>query len=366
LSVGSTELSNERRRRLGRRRERGLSRLAAVAALALAFAAHAGSAPSPTLERLVGQKIMTGIDGAAPDARLLARVRAGQVGGVILFGRNTTSIAQLEQTIAQLQAAAKAGGNPPLLIATDQEGGLVKRLPGPPDLAPAGMGTAAKARAEGTATGAYLRRLGIDVDLAPVLDTPYGPGSWLGTRAFSRDPRVNASLGPAFVAGLQSERVAATAKHFPGLGTARATTDTSDLVLTTSKAVLNGRLLPFRAAIDGGVDLVMVSNAGYKAFNATGAPAVLSRPIVVGLLRGQLGFHGVVISDSLEAPGPSARPATPLTASAIGVDLLLYTSEATSEAAYTKLLAGARAGFVPRPSLTGSWARIRALKQKLQ
>jgi beta-N-acetylhexosaminidase len=97
-----------------------LTRIAAVAALALALAAHGGSNSTPPLERLVGQKIMTGIDGAIPDARLLARVRAGEVGGVILFGRNTASIAELEHTIAQLQAAARAGGNPPLLIATDQ------------------------------------------------------------------------------------------------------------------------------------------------------------------------------------------------------------------------------------------------------
>ena len=340
-------------------------RIAAVAALVLAVAAHAGTGSTPPLERLVGQKIMTGIDGAAPDAALLARVRAGEVGGVILFGRNTPSSAQVASTIAELQAAAKAGGNPPLLIATDQEGGLVKRLPGPPDLAPAAIDSAAKARSEGAATGAYLHRLGIDVDLAPVLDTPYGPASWLGTRAFSRDARLNASLGPAFVAGLQSAGVAATAKHFPGLGTARATTDTADVVLTTSKQALNAGLRPFRAAIDDGVDLVMVSNAGYTALDPTGAPAVLSRPIVVGLLRGQLGFHGVVISDAMEAPGPSTRPAAPLTASAIGVDVLLYTSEATSEAAYSKLLAAARAGFVPRSALVSSWSRIQVLKQRL-
>jgi beta-N-acetylhexosaminidase len=229
-----------------------LIRLAAAAALALAVAAHAGTSSTGTratgtrsdlaLERLVGQKIMTGIDGAAPGASLLGRVRAGEVGGVILFGQNTTSTAQVARTVAELQTAAKAGGNPPLLIATDQEGGMVKRLPGPPDVAPAEMGSAADARSEGAATGAYLRRLGVDVDLAPVLDTPNAPSSWLGTRAFSRDPEINARLGPAFVAGLQSAHVAATAKHFPGLGTARATTDTADVVLTSSKQALSARL----------------------------------------------------------------------------------------------------------------------------
>jgi beta-N-acetylhexosaminidase len=176
---------------------------------------------------------------------------------------------------------------------------------------------------------------------------------------------VNASLGPAFVTGLQSAHVAATAKHFPGLGTARTTTDTSDVVLTTSKQALEARLGPFRSAIQGGVDLVMVSNAGYTAFDPTGAPAVLSRPIVMGLLRKQLGFPGVVISDALEAPGPSSRPAAPVTASAIGVDVLLYTSEASSQAAFSKLLDGARAGNVPYSALVASWGRIQALKQKL-
>jgi beta-N-acetylhexosaminidase len=328
--------------------------------------AHAGQPPPPPLERLVGQKIMTALDGTVPDAALLARVRAGQVGGVILFSRNTASTVELANEIAQLQAAAAAGGNPPLLVAVDQEGGAVKRLAaGPPDLSPASMGSAAKARSEGAATAAYLRRLGIDVDLAPVLDTPYGPGSWLGSRAFSRSPKTNAQLGAAFVAGLQSGRVAATAKHFPGLGTARATTDTADVVLGTSKQSLEARLAPFRAAIDSGVDLVMVSNAGYTALDPSGTPAVLSRPIVTGLLRGALGFRGVTISDALEAPGPRSRPNAAVAAGLAGMDVLLYVSEADSAAAYTQLLAAARDGSLPRADLVASWARIQALKRSL-
>jgi beta-N-acetylhexosaminidase len=336
---------------------------AAVLALAALTAAAAHGSSTPPLSRLVGQKLMTGIDGAAPDAALLARVRAGQVGGVIFFSRNTT---QLSTSIAQLQDAAAAGGNPPLLIAVDQEGGEVKRLPaGPPDVSPASMGSAAKARAEGAATAAYLRRLGIDVDLAPVLDTPYGPSSWLGSRAFSRNAAVNARLGPAFAAGLQSGHVAATAKHFPGLGTARATTDTADVVLTTSKQALEARLAPYRAAIAGGVDLVMVSNAGYTALDPTGTPAVLSQPIVRGLLRGELGFRGVTISDALEAPGPRSRADAPVAASTAGIDVLLYVSEADSGAAYSQLLAAAQDGKLSRAALVASWRRIEALKHSL-
>jgi beta-N-acetylhexosaminidase len=312
---------------------------------------------------------MTGMDSRTPGAGLLARVRAGEVGGVILFGRNIGSAEELTRAIAQLQAAASAGGNPPLLVAVDQEGGAVRRLPaGPPDLSPAAIGltgSTAKARAEGKATADYLRPLGIDVDLAPVLDTPYGPGSWLGTRAFSRNPQVNKRLGRAFVAGLQQGRVAATAKHFPGLGTARATTDERDVVLTTSTRSLNARLTPFEGAIGAGADLVMVSNAGYLAYDPTGAPAVLSRPIVTGLLREKLGFGGVVISDALEAPGPSKRSGAAVRASAAGVDVLLYTNEADSAAAFGELVAAVRDGSLPRGRVQAAWTRIQALKQRL-
>jgi beta-N-acetylhexosaminidase len=139
-----------------------------------------------------------------------------------------------------------------------------------------------------------------------VLDTPASSSSFLGSRAFSADPRLNAQLGTAFLRGLQRAGVAATAKHFPGLGTAPANTDTSNVVLTTPVRALDARLLPFERAVGAGVDLVMVSNAAYRAYDPNGDPADLSRPIVTGLLRGSLGFRGVVITDVMEAPGPSS------------------------------------------------------------
>jgi len=325
-----------------------------------------GGASAPPLTRLIGQSIMTGIDGQVPDSSVLARIRAGQIGGVILFGDNIAGTAQLEQLIAALQGAAKAGGNPPLLIAVDQEGGTVKRLPdGPPDLSAAAMGTdgsAAKARSEGAATGAYLKRLGINVDLAPVLDTPNSPSNFLGTRAFSRDPHLNALLGPAFLSGLQQRGVAATAKHFPGLGTATASTDTNHVLITTAKRDLDARLAPFKSAIAAGTQLVMVSNAGYTAFDPAGLPAVLSNPIVTGLLRQKLGFKGVVISDAMEAPGPSSRQGSAATAIAAGVDVLLYVGESDSATAYSSLVAAERNGTLSAAAVRSSAARIASLK----
>ena len=129
--------------------------------------------------------------------------------------------------VAALQQAAKAGGNPPLLIATDQEGGPVRRFPqGPPFDSAATMGrndTAADVTAIGRATGTYLRSAGVDVDLAPVLDVTSSPSSFLGTRAFGMSVAVVTRAGPAFAQGVQQARVAATGKHFPGLGTAGET-----------------------------------------------------------------------------------------------------------------------------------------------
>src|SRR5262249_32635036 len=162
-------------------------------------------------DRLVGQAVMTRVDGTTATPGFLARVRRGEVGGVIVFGDNFTSVAGLRSLIASLQTAAKAGGNPPLLIAIDQEGGVVTRLAdGAPSLSPREMGSAAVARSQGAATGSYLRRLGIDVDLAPVLDVPQSQRSFISARTFGSDPAGVAKVGAAFASGVQSARVAAT------------------------------------------------------------------------------------------------------------------------------------------------------------
>jgi beta-N-acetylhexosaminidase len=310
---------------------------------------------------------MTGFAGTQPSAELLARIRRGEVGGVIFFGGNLPSATAAGALVRRLQAAAQAGGNPRLLIAVDQEGGPVRRLPdGPPEDAPAQMTSAAQAGAEGAAAGKFLHALGIDVDLAPVLDTPSSAHNFLGSRAFSRDPQRNARLGAAFLRGLQQNGVAATAKHFPGLGTADANTDSNHVWITTPKPALDARLAPFVAAVKAGVELVMVSNAGYRAYDASGLPAVLSRPIVSGLLRDRLGFDGLVISDALSAPGPSSRTHASVRAIGAGVDVLLYTSESGGKAAFAELLAAARSGELPRERLEAANEQIAALKERLK
>ena len=262
--------------------------MALLAVLALGAAACGGSAgPAPSrggrasaasipVAKVVGQTILVRMPGRRPTATFLARIRAGQIGGVVLFSENfgPAGPAALD---AELQAAARAGGNPPLLIAIDQEGGIVKRLPGAPTLAPGEMSTPAVAAAQGQATAKNLSRFGISMDLAPVLDV--GHGGFITPRTFGSTPQVVATRGTAFARGLAAGRVAATAKHFPGLGYARVSTDASSVVVGASRSALLADLLPFRTAIRSGVPLVMVSTAAYPALGAT-EPAALSATIV--------------------------------------------------------------------------------------
>ena len=265
--------------------------------------ATAARGPAPTLEQLVGRKLIVAMSGTSPDSSLLARVRAGQVGGVILSTVNVRSVAQVRALTDALRAAARAGGQPPPLVAIDQEGGRTRRLAWAPPFASAealGRLGATAVRAQGLATARALSAAGIDVDLAPVADVPSGAGSFIAAkkRAFSRDPARAASLTTAFAQGLSAGGVKATAKHFPGLGRATVTTDTSQVTIAATRAQLEADLAPFRALIAAGIPLVMLSNATYTAFGPK--PAVLSGP-VQALLRDELGFGGVTISDALNA-----------------------------------------------------------------
>ena len=178
------------------------------------------------LKRVVGQTIVGKVGKSGPGEQLLRSVRKGRLGGVIVVPRNETT---LEQQVGQLQDAARAGGNPPLLVMIDQEGGEVKRLPGPPDQSAAQIGDSGDAdlaREQGEGTGTYLAGLGVNVDLAPVLDVERPTtAETIASRTFGDDPALVSELGVAFIEGLQGANVAATAKHFPGLGLATVNTD---------------------------------------------------------------------------------------------------------------------------------------------
>jgi beta-N-acetylhexosaminidase len=343
--------------------------LAAAAALVWGSTDVARSAqtePHAGLRHLAGETIV-GALASPPSPSFLARVRAGLVGGVILTG-HWISQTEISSTTTRLQAAACVAGAP-LLIGVDQEGGRVRRLPwAEPDDTPAALGDLddpARVESEAGEAAASLRAAGIDVDFAPVADVVSIPISFLGTRAFSRDPAVVARLAAAFVQGLQNAGIAATAKHFPGLGAAPANTDNRPVVIHAGLTTLNRGLAPFRSSIAAGTQLVMISSASYPTLDPSGVPAMFSRTIVSGLLRQKLGFDGVVVTDALDAPAAARTPHAAARAIGAGVDLLLYTGERASEAGLSTLVADAAAGPQLRQELAVADERIDALKQWL-
>ena len=328
-------------------------------------------AEATSLEQLVGQRFMVAMQSSATSA-LLREVREGRVGGVIIFPAEGAADSEVRAAIAQVRAAARAGGVPPPLVATDQEGGIVKRFPqGPPFTSAPQLGAngdPAAAASAGADTGRFLRELGIDVDLAPVLDVPESSRDFIASRAFGQDPDTVTTIGGAFARGLRSGGVAATAKHFPGLGLATVNTDEATSVIGASAAELRSGLEPFERAIDSGVELVMVNSAIYPALGSE-KPAAWSPQIVEGLLRDRLGFGGVVITDDLESPAVSAvaTPAQAAVASlTAGADIALFAQDPTpATAAYRMLLEKAREGSIPRSDLRASYQRIVSLKREL-
>lgn len=326
----------------------------------------------PTAAQLIGQKLMVAMSGLTPSVDLLGRIRRGEVGGVILFGSNISSAAQVTALTKKLRDAAVTGGQPPLLISTDQEGGSIKRISwiGPTMSAPqmGASGSTSTATSQGKATGQGLLGLGINNDLAPVADVPINTSVFMYQqgRTWSFSAATTASLSDAFAEGLYEGGVMPTMKHFPGLGYAVRNTDQNVDTISATQAQLDPGLDPYRTAIGHGYPLmIMLSNAWYTAWDASNA-AGWSPAIATNLVRGQLGFEGVTITDSLTGIG-SAMGINPTTlavrACRAGTDMILLTgSEASTKAAFSALVTDVQKGLIPLDVLQASYERILALK----
>ena len=332
--------------------------------LALVAGGPAQAQDVPT-RQLVGERLMVRMDGTSPSPDFLGRVRRGEIGGVVLFGPNIRSRRQVRLLVSRLRRAAREGGVAEPLIAIDQEGGVVKRLrSAPPFRGAPQMRTVRVARAEGLATGRSLAALGIDVNFAPVVDVPASASSFIASRSFSRDPREVQRLGGAFAGGLSAGGVAGTFKHFPGLGSAPANTDFDTAVVTAPRSRLERELLPYRGA---SVPLVMLSTAVYRAYDAR-RPAAFSTSVVRGLLRRDLAYQGVVVTDDLETPAIRAfsSPAEGAVRSVeAGADIaLVVRTEAGGRRAFAALLRAARSRRLTRERLEESHARVEALRAR--
>jgi beta-N-acetylhexosaminidase len=254
---------------------------------------------------------MVGSRATQADASTRAAIAGYHVGNVMLTGRSARGAAHTARVSAALQAAATSAATAgvPLLVATDQEGGQVQVLSGEglsdiPSGLVQGTWSAATLRSRATTWGRELRAAGVSVDLAPVADVV--PAS-LGRanepigrydREFGHDSAGVAIHAAAFTAGMRAAGVAVAVKHFPGLGRVRGNTDTTSGVTDAITTATSSYLGPFRSAIAAGAPLVMVSSAYYSRIDPA-HPACFSRVIVTSMLRGDLGFDGVVISDDL-------------------------------------------------------------------
>lgn len=333
----------------------------------------ATSGPVATLApgQLAGERLIVGLSGTTVPAELKAAIRHGDLAGVVLYAGNFPSRAAGRRLISQLQALPRpAGLKDPLLILLDQEGGLVKRVEGAPSVSAQAMGERGPAFSlrEGRRTGANLRSLGVNVDIAPVLDVAR-PGSSTAHyyRGFGSTAAKVTTDGVAFASGLQQGGVAATAKHFPGLGAAPENTDVEVGRIGLAKTQLRQiDEAPYSAYSRIGGKMVMVSTAIYPAFSA--APAAFSPQLVTGELRNRIGYRGVAMTDALNTAsvGAFGGPAkSGLAAVRAGCDLLLFTELGPAEIARHALVRGLGAGSLDRSRFEAAAARVLALRAGL-
>ena len=333
---------------------------------------------SPTQQ--AGQRVIFSYPGPTPPSTLLDMISAGEVGGVIFFGENITSLAQISTVAAELKAAnAESPVDAPLLLMTDQEGGLIRRIrPGEPTLSEKQIGASPDptGAAHDAGIGAAQTLAGVDMNtnLAPVLDVFRQAGNFDDQfqRSYSSDASVCAACGAAFITAQQGLGIAATAKHFPGLGAATRSqnTDLTTVTLTQSAdEIRNVDELPFGASVAVGVDMVMTSWAVYPALDPD-FPAGLSAAIVQGELRDRLGFRGVTITDALEAgavaPFGDTGERSVLAAQA-GMDVLLCSArDITQGTSAVQAVAAALQGFPLNPGHSRqALRRVLDLRQQL-
>jgi beta-N-acetylhexosaminidase len=292
-------------------------------------------------------------------------LRRHELSGVVLFGGNVASPTQLRRLTGSLQDAA--GGD--ALVAVDQEGGLVRRIPfAAPRPSQPDQGSVDRVRRVAGRAGEDLRSLGVNVNFAPVADVQSTPGPDILGRAFAGGPVAVASRVVAAIEGYRSSRVAATAKHFPGLGGAPRNTDDASVEIRRSASQLRGAdLVPFRSAIAARVPLIMASHATYPALDPRRI-ASQSRRLISGLLRTEMRYEGAVITDALEARGVLQRSSVTIAAErslTAGCDLLLLTRASSWKPVVRYLTARAARSSVVGIRVRQAVARVLVLKRSL-
>lgn len=327
------------------------------------------------LEAKVGQLMMVGFDGCTLTGETAFYLRARKFGSVVLFARNLKEPVQIRSLTSQLQEFGDedTGG---LIIAVDQEGGAVVRLTHGATVFPGNMALGATgdpnyAYRAARVMGAEMKALGLNLNLAPVLDVnnnPHNPG--IGIRSYGESAHLVARMGVAAIRGYHDAGVAVTAKHFPGKGDCTVDSHLDMPIIPHSRDRLDEvELLPFKRAIAEGVDVIMTAHVNFPAYDESGTPATLSHAVLTGLLREKLGYSGVIITDDLLMGGITRR--YPVGEAAVrafeaGADLLVVAHPGENqEEVWRALLEAARSGRISPRRLDESIARIQGLKKRL-
>lgn len=334
-------------------------------------------------EEKIGQMIVAGFQGTELSDGQIQYIQSHHIGNVIIFGQNTRDREQIAALNTQLQKAILEDTGIPALIGIDQEGGKVMRIESGVTCYPGNMAVAATGHPDyaekiGAGMGQELRSLGIYADFAPVLDVNSNPDNpVINTRSYSDDPETVAKYGCQMIEGLKSQGILACGKHFPGHGDTN--TDSHYGLPIINKSMDNmekNELLPFRAAIADGVDMLMVSHIVFPAYDPQKLPASMSPSILTGLLRRQLGFQGLIITDSMTMGAIKDHYGVAqgsLAAAKAGADLIL-TGDGSSRIpddpdpqgeTIALLVAAAKDGSLPMSRIDDGVERILTYKMKL-
>jgi beta-N-acetylhexosaminidase len=320
------------------------------------------------VERKVAQLFLFGFRGADLTAEIFGRLRRLDLGGIVIAGQNYTDVAQLGALAGEAAVIAREGRHVPPWVMTSQEGGELNSFPDlPPPSLPADLGSAGEAGSAAGESAATLRGVGVKGVLGPVVDVGQESGSALGARLYSDNPDEVAAYAEATVAAYRKEHVFSAVGHFPGLGAADQSTEEGPATVGLGLDELRERdLIPFEAAIDAGVPGVVIGHALYP-FNDFTVPASMSKPVATDLLRRELRFKGVAITDDLADPAITVIHTVPdaaVRALRVGVDMLYVSGGAgDQQAAYVAVLRAVQRGRIPRRRLDQAVGRILLAKQ---
>ncbi|MEK4365079.1 beta-N-acetylhexosaminidase [Paenibacillus sp. FSL M8-0212] len=329
-----------------------------------------------TLEQKVGQLLMCGFHGQHADEQITHLIRDYHIGGVIYFRRNVESVDQLTRLSAELQNMAAEAGALPLMISVDQEGGMVARIDkGGMTQVPGNMALGATGNPEYTLEcaqilGCELKSIGIDMNLAPVVDVNNNPlNPVIGVRSYGEHAESVAAHGVAAITGYQSQGIAATAKHFPGHGDTAVDSHLGMVTVPHDRNRLEQmELLPFRKAIEAGVDAIMTAHVMFPSIEPEPIPATLSHKVLTGLLREEMGFEGIIITDCLEMHAiskPYGVAEAAVRAVEAGADLILVSHTLQDQvAALEAIVEAVRTGRISEEVIHQAVERIITWKRK--